>query len=258
MALFVQYYLISLNASDAAMQAGYSPKTAAAMGRKLLANPNVQAAIQKAMEERVQRLQVNQDMVLLELMDVVKGNIADYLTFGPQGIVLRDMAEIPHEKLGIIKEISEGKAGVRLTLLDKMDALEKIARHLGMYEKSGQAKKRQREFTKEVLARFRNKEISAMEAAIDLDSEGIPLPDSLRYALSHMEPEPQTADTGEYAVITPEEMAEKAARRQAEIENQNVFVEGRKQEVAELKEAMGGGSYAMQKLDEDDYGKENP
>ena len=69
-----------------------------------------------------------------------------------------------------------------------------------------------------------------------------------------MEPE-QQVDDGEYAVITPEEMAAKAANRRMEIENQKTFVEDRKTEVADLKEVMGGGSYDMEKLSEEDGGK---
>lgn len=252
MALFVQNYLVSTNAAQAALAAGYSPKTAAAMGRKLLAKPVIDDAIQQAMNERAERLHINQDMVLLELMAVVKASIGDYLTFGPAGVVFRDMAGIAPEKIALIKEISQGKAGIRLALPDKLEALEKLARHLGMYEKSGLAKRRQREFTKETLAKFRNREITAMEAAIDFDMAGIPLPDSLRAALARLEPEPQSADSGEYAVISPEEMAARAARRHSEIAGQREFVAGREAEVAELKEAMGPGSYAAQKLVEDE------
>lgn len=251
MVLFVQNYLVSTNAAQAAIAAGYSPKTAAAMGRKLLSKPSIDDAIQRAMNERVERLHINQDMVLLELMAVVKANIGDYLTFGPGGVVFKDISEIPPEKIALIKEISQGKGGIRIALPDKLDALEKLARHLGMYEKSGQAKKRQRDFTKDVLAKFRNREVTAMEAAIDFDMEGIPIPDSVRTALARMEPEPQTTDNGEYSVISPEEMAAKAARRHAEISDQKEFVAGRKADVADLKEEMGPGSYAMQKLNED-------
>ncbi len=64
-----------------------------------------------------------------------------------------------------------------------------------------------------------------------------------------MEPE-QQVDDGEYAVITPEEMAAKAANRRMEIENHKT--------IADLKEVMGGGSYDMEKLSEEDGGKEIP
>lgn len=256
-ALFVEYYLITLNAHQAALRAGYSEKTADASGRRLLRDPRVHEAIDMAMAERTRRLHINQDMVLQELMGILKANISDFLTFGPNGVILKDIKSIPPEKLAVIKEVSEGKAGVRFSMIDKMEAIEKIARHLGMYDKPGQAKKRQHEFTKEILTKFRNKEISAIEAAVDLDIEGYPLPDSIRAALSRMEPE-QQVDDGEYAVITPEEMAAKAANRRMEIENQMAFVEDRKTEVADLKEVMGGGSYDMEKMSEEDGGKESP
>ncbi|MFG6376094.1 MAG: terminase small subunit [Desulfovibrio sp.] len=257
MTLFVDHYLITLNSHEAALKAGYSAKTAAVMGRRLLCDPRIHEAIDRAMAERTKRLHINQDMILQELMGILRANISDFLVFGPDGVVLKDIKDIPPEKLAALKEVSEGKAGVRVSMIDKMEAIEKIARHLGMYDKTGQAKKRQHEFTKEILTKFRNKEISALEAAVDLDIEGYPLPDSIRAALSRMEPE-QQVDDGEYAVITPEEMAAKAANRRMEIENQKTFVEDRKTEVADLKEVMGGGSYDMEKLSEEDGGKEIP
>lgn len=252
MSLFVEHYVISYNPRDAALKAGYSPKTAASIGRNLLTRPIIKEAIAKARHEQVERLHIDQDMVLMELVSILKTSIGDYLTFGPNGVILKKMEEIEPAKVAQIKEISQGKNGIKVALPDKLDALEKLAKHLGMYEKSRQANKNPENIAKELLLKFRNKEITAQEAAIDFDLAGIPIPESLRAALSHMEPETQSADNGDYAVISPEEMAEKAKQRQAEIENQMGFVEGRKSEVEDLKTEMGGGSYAMQKLDEED------
>lgn len=61
---FVEAYLVSLNAADAARQAGYSPKTANREGSRLLSNVDVQAAIAAAQAERSRRTEVTQDWVL--------------------------------------------------------------------------------------------------------------------------------------------------------------------------------------------------
>ena len=50
--LFMQEYLTSLNATQSAIRAGYSPKTAYSQGQRLLKNVEVLQAINKVMNER--------------------------------------------------------------------------------------------------------------------------------------------------------------------------------------------------------------
>ncbi len=66
-ARFVDEYLIDLNATQAAIRAGYSRKTAQEQGSRLLSNVMVAAAIEKAMAERSQRTEITQDQVLKDL-----------------------------------------------------------------------------------------------------------------------------------------------------------------------------------------------
>lgn len=61
---FVDEYLVDLNATQAAVRAGYSPRTAGPQGARLLANVNVAAAIQEAQATRSQRTEITQDWVL--------------------------------------------------------------------------------------------------------------------------------------------------------------------------------------------------
>ena len=48
---FVSEYLIDLNATQAAIRAGYSPKTAEQLGYQLLQHPSVRAAVDEALEK---------------------------------------------------------------------------------------------------------------------------------------------------------------------------------------------------------------
>lgn len=61
---FVEEYVIDLNAKQAAIRAGYSERTAESQGSRLLSNVKVSAAIQKAVEERSERTQIDADYVL--------------------------------------------------------------------------------------------------------------------------------------------------------------------------------------------------
>ena len=64
---FVDEYLVDLNATQAAIRAGYSERTAQEQGSRLLSNAMVAAAVVKAMEAREQRSHITQDRVLREL-----------------------------------------------------------------------------------------------------------------------------------------------------------------------------------------------
>ena len=64
---FVEEYLIDLNATQAAIRAGYSAKTAEWIGPQLLGKAHVSAAIAKRMEDRSKRTEITQDRVLTDI-----------------------------------------------------------------------------------------------------------------------------------------------------------------------------------------------
>lgn len=69
-AAFVREYLVDLNGTQAAIRAGYSPKTAVVQGSRLLTYANIQSAIQKAMDKRAAKVEVSAEYVLRNLMEV--------------------------------------------------------------------------------------------------------------------------------------------------------------------------------------------
>ena len=69
---FVAEYLVDLNATQAAIRAGYSPKTAGQVGFENLKKPEIQAAIQKAQQKRSERTEITQDYVLFGLQEVAE------------------------------------------------------------------------------------------------------------------------------------------------------------------------------------------
>lgn len=99
---FVDEYLVDLNATQAAIRAGYSKKTARSQGERMLTNVDVAAAIQKGFQERSERTQITAEKVLLELAVIA---FAD----------LQQLADM----------------GGRIS--DKLKALELIGKHLGMF-----------------------------------------------------------------------------------------------------------------------------
>ena len=67
---FVQEYLVDLNATQAAIRAGYSQRRAGEIGYQLLQKTTVQEAIKAAMDERGDRTHITQDFVLAELYKI--------------------------------------------------------------------------------------------------------------------------------------------------------------------------------------------
>jgi len=70
--MFVREYLVDLNATQAAIRAGYSPKTANEQSCRLLVNVKIANAIQKAMDDRARRVEVTADYVLESIVSTME------------------------------------------------------------------------------------------------------------------------------------------------------------------------------------------
>nr|DAI69723.1 MAG TPA: Terminase small subunit [Caudoviricetes sp.] len=135
---FVKEYLIDLNATQAAIRAGYSPKTANEQGARLLANVSVQEAIAKAMAERSKRTGISQDRVIQELARIAFVNPQNVIN--PKDASVK--ADATEDDLACIQSVkvktmdgAKGKSVEReVRLNDKMKALELLGKHLGMFK----------------------------------------------------------------------------------------------------------------------------
>ncbi len=135
---FVEEYLIDLNATQAAIRAGYSPQTAMEQGYQLLRKTSVQDAIAQSMAERSKRTGVNQDRVVLELAKIAFVKITDVVNGECE---IKDDAS--EEDLACIESMKVkqvptkfGNMGIEreVKLSPKMKALELLGKHLGMWK----------------------------------------------------------------------------------------------------------------------------
>jgi phage terminase small subunit len=83
-AFFVKEYLIDLNATQAAIRAGYSPKTANEQASRLLANVNVASVVQEEMDKRAKRTEIDADYVLTGIRNVTETVAKEGEGFNPQ------------------------------------------------------------------------------------------------------------------------------------------------------------------------------
>lgn len=79
--IFVQEYLIDLNAARAAVKAGYSEKAARQQGSRLLSDANVIKAVQQAQQARIIRTQITQDEVLRRWVDIATADARDLVEY---------------------------------------------------------------------------------------------------------------------------------------------------------------------------------
>jgi phage terminase small subunit len=134
---FVDEYLIDLNATQAAIRAGYSPKTANEIGAENLAKPSIKAEVDKVLAERSKRTGITQDRVLREIAKLAFFKSSDVVEFGPSGVKVRHSSDVDEEDLACVAEISETTTEfggtIRVKFHDKKGALELLGRHLGMW-----------------------------------------------------------------------------------------------------------------------------
>ncbi len=74
--LFVSEYLLDLNATQAAIRAGYSKKTAMQIGEQNLRKLEISEAIDQAKAERLERNKVEADWVLNRLVAEANADLA--------------------------------------------------------------------------------------------------------------------------------------------------------------------------------------
>ena len=148
---FVEEYLIDLNATQAAIRAGYSEKSAGQMAHEMLKKHEIQEALSEAMKAREERTQITQDRVLAELAKIGFSDIRKVVKWGNtelrstedesgelveayHGLRLVDSDEIDDSTAAAISEISEGREGLKVKFHDKRASLVDIGRHLGMFK----------------------------------------------------------------------------------------------------------------------------
>ena len=131
---FCDEYLIDLNATQAAIRAGYSPRTAEQAASRLLSFVKVQDEISKEMAERAKRTGINQDRVLMEIAKMAFVNIGDVIDLDTAQVkptaTKEDLACIQSVKI----KPTEFGTEREIKLCDKKSNLELLGKHLGIFK----------------------------------------------------------------------------------------------------------------------------
>lgn len=144
---FCREYLIDLNATQAAIRAGYSQETAGSIGSENLTKPEIQDYIQDLKEKRSKRLEITSDKVLIELGKIAFSDLRK--VYGVDGQLL-PIQSIDDDTAGAISALKSYEEKVtppdsdeqiiqitnrEVKLHDKIRALEMIGKHIGFFEK---------------------------------------------------------------------------------------------------------------------------
>lgn len=134
---FCEEYLIDLNATQAAIRAGYSVDSAGAIGAENLKKPQIRARTDKAIAEQSKRTGVNADRVVRELARVAFVNPSDVIDMDSATLKADatddDTAAVASVKVKTIPTADGQGVEREIKMADKLKALELLGKHLGMF-----------------------------------------------------------------------------------------------------------------------------
>ena len=152
---FVEEYLIDLNATQAAIRAGYSERTANREGARLLSNAVIKAAVDAALDERSSRTKIDADYVLRRLYEMAEADRKDLYDENDNLLPVKDWPEVwrkgmvtgikiealfdgrgeDREQVGYVKEVKTETPLAILQTLGKhvrVNAFQDIVEHKGL------------------------------------------------------------------------------------------------------------------------------
>lgn len=135
--VFVDEYLVDMDAKNAAIRAGYKPSTANTASEWIkMPNPkkkHVREAIDKALAERSRRTGVTADRVIRELAKIAFADIGDIADM-ETGEILPDAQKVDTSAIASIKIKKTYNATEReIRMVDRNRALELLGKHLGLF-----------------------------------------------------------------------------------------------------------------------------
>lgn len=142
--LFVQAYLANgcTNARQAALDAGYSQKSAAKAHKWVTEErcrsikPHVWDLVYEETRSLLSKAEDKKERIVEELTSLAFANMGDYVIFNGGNVSLVSSEDLTREQLAAIESVSETKDGVRFKLHSKVDAIDKLAKMLGLMSMS--------------------------------------------------------------------------------------------------------------------------
>lgn len=148
-AKFIDEYMIDLNATQAAIRAGYSKKTAKVIAAQNLSKLYIAEEIKKRQAKISEKLQVTQERVISEYAKIAFVDPAELFDDENNLIPIKQLPPEVSAAIGgldqVIRKYGKGNNETeehtkKIKLIDKKGALDSLARHLGLFEKDNNQK----------------------------------------------------------------------------------------------------------------------
>lgn len=143
---FIDEYLVDLNATQAAIRAGYSEATAPEIGCQNLMKLNIKEAIAERQQKRAERTEITQDRVLLEVARLAFSDGRKAFDERGQLKPITQWDDDLGAAVSSIEVVTKDAGGGdveyihKIKLWDKNAALQKTMQHLGMFERDNRQK----------------------------------------------------------------------------------------------------------------------
>jgi len=154
---FCNEYMIDSNGKQAAIRAGYSPKSAEVTASQLISKSKVKAFIEKRREQQAKILDVNTDKVVRELANISFSNITDFIEVKGNEVNLTDWSVLTKDQTACVESVCKTKEGYRLKLYSKATAIELLGKYFSMWNQPGKPEEEPDQFkdmSNEQLDRF--------------------------------------------------------------------------------------------------------
>ncbi len=249
---FVYAYLKTQNGTQAAITAGYSKRSASVTANRLINDkPNTKKAIVTLLSRFFDRLEFDAFDVLKRIGHIAMCN-ADELTAIINGrVIIPDTKSLSDDAKALFAGAKErvnerGDITVEIRQHDQMAALKLLCQYYGILDKARGAKQEPLIEQKKAIQAVLDGSKTPIDAALELELQGIPLPETLRILVSKSAETEDNPDDGEMIIPTPEEMDRRRKERLKEIEGQrSSFLPKRQEEVREMKSEMGKKNQAF-------------
>ncbi|QDH23464.1 terminase small subunit [Saccharibacillus brassicae] len=153
MRFFAKEYVRTMNATKAAMNAGYSKRSAYSIGSENLRKPEIQTEIKRLQGELSDEIGLDTRRILAEYQKIAFADIGDYVEFGQKEVpvyldfgplldedgdpVTRTVSYVAFKEAdevdsSLIQEVKMGRDGASIKLYSRFDALKQLEKHLGL------------------------------------------------------------------------------------------------------------------------------
>lgn len=141
---FIDHYCAEKNATAAAIKAGYSEKTARAIGSRLLTDVDIRDEIDRRLFEEAEKLQITAERIRSNLYDIANGSVAHFIKIQDDGTPVVDFSGMTPQTAAAlasvtVEEFKDGRSDkrevrrIKFAMADRVKANELLGRHFGLF-----------------------------------------------------------------------------------------------------------------------------